>query len=60
MNLTSIQQSPVFLTRLMFSGTEDRIANKVIIQDANGDIPKYNEDTDDVFLDIEPTTGVPT
>lgn len=59
-NLTSIQQAPVFLTRLFYSGTEDRISSKVIMQDQQGNIPVYNADTDDVFLDLEPTTGVPT
>jgi hypothetical protein len=58
-NLTSIQQSPVFLTRLFFEGTENRISSKVIMQDQNGKIPVFDEDRDDVFLDLEPTTGVP-
>lgn len=60
MNMTAVQQAPVFLTKLNMEGVDPAFTAKVQIQTSAGATPTFNADTDDLYLDIEPTTGVPT
>jgi hypothetical protein len=41
-------------------GVDPVFTAKVQLQTSDGKTPSFNPDTDDLFLDIEPTTGVPT
>jgi len=58
-NMTSVQRTPIFLTRMFMFGFNKSVANRISLIDQKGNPLTYNEDTDDLFLDIEPNTGVP-
>lgn len=59
-NLTSVQKTPIFVTKLFMNLLNESIVEKISMVDSQSNPVQFNEDTDDVFLELEPITGIPT
>lgn len=59
-NLTSVQKSPIFATKLFMQMIDTDIVNKIQMIDVDSSTLEFNEETDDLYLEIQPDTGIPT
>lgn len=59
-NLTSVQRTPVFASKLYMKLVNDSVVEKIEMLDKDSKALEFNEETDDVFVDLQPETGIPT
>ena len=57
MNLTSVMQAPMFISRLYLNGVGQGAQEQVEILDDKGNPVTFIPDTDDLFIDLESVTG---
>lgn len=59
-NLTSVQQAPVFVSKLYMHQMNSSVVEKIDMVDKKGKALEFKNDTDELFLEIQKITGVPT